>query len=218
MKITVLTDNPNSWFVEYGKTLVSLLKLKGHQVEYIFDKNNIKAGDILFMLSCSNIVEQKLLELNKNNIVVHASDLPKGKGFAPLQWQILNGKNDITITLFEAVKEVDAGPYYIKKIIQYNGTELYEELRHTLSDKIIELCVEFVDNYKTLKPVKQTGNESFYPRRKDKDDEIDPQKTIIELFNHFRIADNNRFPLYFYHKGNKYYIKVEKDYKSITKH
>jgi len=26
---------------------------------------------------------------NKLNLVIHSSDLPKGKSFAPIQWQIL---------------------------------------------------------------------------------------------------------------------------------
>jgi len=210
MKITILTDNQSSWFIKYGKKLETLLKSRNHQVDYIFSKNDIKPGNVLFMLSCSNIVEKRFLDLNTNNIVVHASDLPQGKGFAPMQWQILEGKNEIPITLFEAVEAVDAGPYYIKSSIHYKGTELYDELREILSEKIIDMCAEFIDNYNDLKPKEQIGNESFYPRRKTKDDEINPEKTIIELFNHFRIADNDRFPLYFYYKDNKYYLKIEK--------
>ena len=211
MTITILTDNKNSWFIEYGEKLEKTLRQKNHQVEYVFNKKDIKQGDICFLLSCSNIVEKSFLDLNNNNIVVHASDLPKGKGFAPLQWQIYNGENDIPITLFEAVEAVDAGHYYIKSIIHYNGTELYDELRKILSEKIIEMCVEFVDRYNELKPIEQKGSESFYKRRTLKDDEIDIEKSIKELFNHFRIADNNRFPLYFNYLENKYIIKVEKE-------
>ena len=36
--------------------------------------------------------------MNKNNIVVHASDLPKGRGFSPMSWQILEGKNKIKLS------------------------------------------------------------------------------------------------------------------------
>ena len=210
MRITILTDNDKSWFIEYGLKLEKILRKNNHQVKYAFNKKEIKKGDICFLLSCSNIVEKSYLELNNNNIVVHASDLPKGKGFAPLQWQILKGENDIPITLFEAVEAVDAGPYYIKSIIHYNGTELYDELRQILGEKIIEMCIEFVDRYNELKPIEQKGEESFYRRRTFKDDEIDIEKSIKELFNHFRIADNERFPLFFNYQGNKYIINIEK--------
>jgi methionyl-tRNA formyltransferase len=210
MKITILTDDISSWFVFYGQKLKKLLQDRNHEVEYVFNKINIKEGDVCFLLSCSNIVEKKYLELNKNNIVIHASDLPHGKGFSPLQWQILEGKNDIPLTLFEAVEGVDAGPYYLKDFINYNGSELYFELREMLGEKIIEMSILFIENFNHMIPIRQTGIETFYPRRKKKDDQIDPQKSIIELFNHFRIADNEKYPLFFELYGQTYNVKIER--------
>jgi len=210
MRITILTDNEESWFIEYGNKLLEILVSKGHDVEYVFNKSNIRRGDISFLLSCSNIVNTEYLKLNNYNIVVHASDLPQGKGFSPLQWQILNGQNEITLTLFEAVKEVDAGPYYLKDKIKFIGTELYQELRESLGNKIIEMCSNFVDNFNELKPIDQKGVSTYFSRRTIRDDIIDVDKTIREQFNHFRIADNEKFPLWFEYLGNKYYIKIYK--------
>jgi methionyl-tRNA formyltransferase len=210
MRITILTDDASSWFVFYGKKLEKALQDRNHEVEYIFNKSQIKVSDICFLLSCSNIVEKKYLDLNKKNIVIHASDLPNGKGFSPLQWQILEGKNDIPLTLFEAVEGVDSGPYYLKDFIQCNGGELYNELRELLGRKIIEMSLKFVNEFENLKPIEQNGIETFFLRRRKKDDQIDPQKSIIELFNHFRIADNEKFPLFFELNGQTYNIKIEK--------
>ena len=161
MRITILTDNKESWFIPSGERLANDLKRIGNNVVYVFSKEDILEGDICFLLSCSNIVNAKYLKRNKHNIVVHASDLPKGKGFSPMQWQILEGKDRIVLTLFEAVEAVDAGPFYLKGNIELNGTELYEELRHKLSEKIIELCLDFVSGYNSMKPQMQMGMESF---------------------------------------------------------
>lgn len=210
MNITLLTDNPGSWFIPYGNELKLELKNIGHDVCYVFDKNQIREGDVCFLLSCSRLVQEEFLSRNLNNIVVHASDLPEGKGFSPFQWQILEGKNIIVLTLFEAVKDVDAGPYYFKDSIQFKGYELYEEMRQILAKKIIEMCLYFVKHRDSLQPITQTGAESFYKKRTVKDDEIDPDKTIADQFNHFRIADNDSFPLWFQHMGKKYFIKVYK--------
>lgn len=211
MLITILTDNQKSWFIPFGHILKSKLVDLGLDVVYVYNKNEIRQGDICFLLSCSRIVEENYLKRNKNNIVVHASDLPKGKGFSPMQWQILEGKNEIILTLFEVVKEVDAGPYYFKEKITFDGTELYDELREKLANKIIDMCIYFVKNKDNLNPIEQIGEESFYRKRTRKDDEIDPKKTLEELFNHFRIADNENYPLYFDYKGKKYIIKIFKD-------
>lgn len=211
MIITILTDNIRSWFIPFGEKLEYILKQKGHSVKYVYSKDDIGNGDICFILSCTRIINTEYLKRNKHNIVVHASDLPKGKGFSPMQWQIIEGKDDIILTLFEVVEEVDAGPYYLKSQLIFNGTELYDELRRKLAIKIIEMCSIYVDNYYLVTPNDQTGTETFYRKRTLEDDQVDPSKSIEEQFNHFRIADNENFPLWFEYKGEKYVIKIYKD-------
>lgn len=211
MIITILIDNINSWFLPFGKKLQKELQRKTHTVFFVTDKREIKKGDVCFILSCSKIIEEKYLKLNKNNIVIHASDLPEGKGFSPLQWQVLEGSNEIILTLFEAVKEIDAGPYYIKHKLFLENTDLLYEMREKMGNLIINMCIEYIDKGENLKPIKQSGKESFYRKRKRKDDEIDINKTIKEQFNHFRIADNERFPLYFKYLGEKYILKIYKE-------
>jgi len=129
MKITILTDNVNSWFIPFGQKLQQKLLSLGLECNYVFDKNVIEYGDICFLLSCSKILQSEYLKRNKYNIVVHASDLPQGKGFSPLQWQIMEGKNEIPLTLFEAVEGVDEGPYYFKDKLIFNGYELLQNER-----------------------------------------------------------------------------------------
>ena len=210
MNINILTDNSNSWFVPYGKILQQKITDLGHKVDYVFSKNDLGRADLTFLLSCSRIVDRQFLDRSKRNVVIHASDLPKGKGFSPLQWQILEGKDSIVLTALEAADAVDAGPIYFKRVMRLNGTELYKELREKLAWTIIEMASYLVDNVDSLKPVKQEGEESFYPKRTNVDDMLDPNKSILEHFNHFRIADNENFPLYFYHKGEKFYLRIEK--------
>lgn len=210
MIINILTDDPNSWFIEYGKILQKELIKKGHGVNYVFNKKELFAADICFILSCTRIIDNKYLSLNKHNIVVHASDLPKGKGFSPMQWQIYEGNNSIPLTLFEVVESVDAGPYYIKDIIALKGTELYDELRKLLGNKIIEMCLYFVDNLNILRPIMQEGEESFYPRRTVNDDKVSIDSTLKDLFNHFRIADNENHPIFFEYLGEYFNVRVTK--------
>jgi len=210
MIISILTDNRESWFVPYGTQLLNELLKLGHDVSYLHDKQQIKEGDICFLLSCTRLVDKEFLDRNQHNIVVHASDLPSGKGFSPLQWQILEGKSEIVLTLFEVVEKVDAGPFYIKNSIHFEGTELLEDLRKVMAQKIIEMCLEYVDRFGQLTPIEQEGEETFYKRRTSIDDQLDPNKTIQEQFNLFRIADNDKFPLKFELNGHSYCLKIYK--------
>lgn len=210
MKISILTDNKSSWFVSYAKKLNDKFNSLGHSSNFITNKEDIEAGDICFLLSCIKILPDRYLELNDYNIVIHASDLPKGKGFSPLQWQILEGNDNITLTLFNAVSDLDAGDYFFKDTLCFEGHELLDELHCKMGGKIMEMAEKFVNDFAKMIPKKQQGQSSFYPQRTEKDDMLDPSKSIIENFNHLRIANNKDYPLFFEYKGCKYNLKIEK--------
>jgi methionyl-tRNA formyltransferase len=210
MKISILTQL-NSWFTKYTDFLAQELRKRGHEVKCIDRIDDIDRGDILFALSLYTIMPKPYLNLNKHNIVIHESDLPQGKGWAPLPWQVLEGKNDIVFTMFEVDEKVDNGPYYFKDVLRLEGHELNPELRDLQARKRIKMCLEFVNNYDELKtPKPQSGPESFYKRRTSESSELDLNKTINEQFNLFRIVDNESYPAFFIKNGKKYKLKIEK--------
>ena len=126
MIINILIDN-NSWIIPYGHILLSKLKELDHDCVLFFNQNDVRKGDVLFLLGC--IKKFKKLYLNKKNVVIHESKLPGGKGWSPLTWQILEGKNNIPVTLFEATDEIDSGKIYLSDNINLSGYELYEEIK-----------------------------------------------------------------------------------------
>ncbi len=211
LSITILVDDICSWIIEYAKSLNHQLIERGHDSIIILDNQEIRSGDISFFLGCGKIVPPDILSRNKHNLVVHESLLPEGKGWSPMTWQIIEGKNRIPITLFEAVEEVDGGQIYLQDWIDLEGHELVDEIRSFQGDKTIEMCLLFVDKYPSLKGRDQSGNESFYPKRTPQDSEIDPSNSIVDLFNRMRVADNQRYPLFFFHKGKKYFLHIYKD-------
>jgi len=207
-------DTPDSWMVPHAKELVKLLETCNHSVKFCGKHEDVTEGDIAVFLSCEKIVSKEIRKRNKYNIVVHASDLPAGKGWSPTTWQVLEGKNKIPITLFEAVERVDAGPVYFKDFFILEGHELMDDIRKKLAKKIIELVIKFIMIYPDVKAITQTGMESFYQKRTPKDSELDVNKSIKDQFNLLRVVDNERYPAFFYFKNKKYLIKIyqtEKD-------
>ena len=141
-------------------------------------------------------------------MVIHESDLPLGRGWSPLSWQVLEGKNQIPVVLFEAREELDAGQIYLKDIIHLNGSELLSEIKHKQGVKTIEMVCKFLEEWPDLEPVEQVGTPTFYSRRTIEDDRIDVQKTLAENFDHLRIVDNEKYPAWFEHRGRKYILKI----------
>ncbi len=91
---------------------------------------NIKNQNIVFPLSYTRILPESFLQKNELVLIAHPSKLPKDKGFAPLQYQILRNNNKVYISLIKAAKEVDAGPIYFQNSFVLNGTELSDEIRN----------------------------------------------------------------------------------------
>ncbi len=210
MKITLLVDNPRSWYASYAQTLQKSLSNYNHKVFLVHDVHDITEGDLAFFLSCETIIKKDIRDKNTLSLVVHSSSLPKGKGWSPLTWQILEGKNDVTNTLFEAVDRVDAGQIFMQNSIQFEGHELLPELHDKQGKCINELIEKFVEQYPNVVAKQQIGEESFYRKRTSEDSELNVNKNIEEQFNLLRIVDNEKYPAFFCYKGQKYILKIYK--------
>jgi methionyl-tRNA formyltransferase len=210
-KIAIVTSG-KSWFVPYAEKLVGILKGRGMEAKLFCRHEDIgEEYQTVFILSYFRIIEKKFLERHQHNLVVHESDLPRGRGWAPLFWQVLEGKNKIPIALLEASEGMDEGDIYIKDNIIYEGHELHDELREMQALKTMELCLRFLDEYENMKLVRQEGEASYYDKRTPTDSELDINKSLKEQFNLLRVVDNDEFPASFHHKGYKYVIKIYRE-------
>lgn len=207
--ILILSDR-ESWIAPYITEFTNCLHDEGNAVIVADEFPQAGNFDFCFMLSYSKLIGKEHLARSRHNLVVHESALPKGKGWSPLTWQILEGKSEIPITLFEATERVDAGQIYLQRIISYAGNELVDELRYKQGRATIEMCLEFVHGYPDvlLNAAEQSGEESFYPRRRPEDSRLDVNKTIREQFNLLRVVDNEKYPAFFDYHGKKYVLKI----------
>lgn len=206
MKIAILTS-PNQWFVSYAEILNKKL---GSSKLYFNHEDILENYDIVFILSYHKIISKEYLSKHNHNIVIHASELPQGKGWSPMFWQILEEKNEIPFSMFEVDEGVDSGNIYMLKILKLTGYELNEELRDKQANFTIDMCLDFVENYDKYKiPKPQIGQESFYLKRSEKDSRLDIDKSIKEQFNLLRIVDNENYPAYFEIDGYRYVLKIE---------
>lgn len=212
LKICIFTPR-NSWMYQYSHELSLLLNEK-YEVS-LHDELSNETGDIAFYLSYQKILTSAQLKQFSHNIVVHASVLPQGKGWSPASWQILEGKNTIPLTLFEATEKVDSGTIYLQDTLILDGSELIYSWQNMLAQKILLLCHEFIKNYPQIlqKGFLPEGEESFYAKRTPIDSELSINKTLEEQFNLLRIVDNENYPAYFIKNNKKYILKIYEDTK-----
>ena len=208
-KIAIVSD-ASSWIAPYVDVLAERFRGLGAEVACLHAFDCAHAYDFVFLLSYSRIVPAEALALNRHNLVVHESALPQGKGWSPLTWQVLEGRDEIPITLFEAAAAVDAGRIYLQRTMHFDGTELVDDLRRVQGEATAALCLEFVERYPAIlaEAREQAGAETFYPRRHPEDSRLDLDKTLREQVNLLRVVDNERYPAFFEWKGQRYRLAV----------
>lgn len=211
MKVTLLCSDVNHPVYPYLKAWQEENK-NIYNVLVISNTNKIpKSGDILFLISCSKIINSNIRKRFTHTLVLHASDLPLGRGWSPHIWDIVAGKNEITLSLLNAEDSVDSGNIWKKKYIKLNGSELYNEINTLLFKGEIELISWACRNFSTVRPVVQIENKSsYYRKRIYTDSQININKSIKEQFNLLRVCDPNRYPAFFELNGHKYKLIVER--------
>lgn len=208
--IQVLTD-ATSWITSYVDELADEWAAEGHTVRVSHNVEQCRPADFCFCLSFSRIVSSVIRSQYRHTLVVHESDLPQGRGWAPMTWQILEGKNRIPVTLIEAVDAVDAGPIYLQEWINLAGTELHPEWRALQAQATQNLCRQWVQAYPGIleKARQQEGEGSVYARRRPADSRLDPKKTLVEQFDLLRVVDNENYPAFFEINGRQYRFSIE---------
>jgi UDP-2,4-diacetamido-2,4,6-trideoxy-beta-L-altropyranose hydrolase len=182
--ITILSDR-GSWFNNHIPSLIKSLWQRGHAIRWVHKSSELAPGDVCLLLSCGSLLSEEKLAMHSHNLVVHASALPKGQGWSPMTWQIIEGENTIPLTLFEAAVELDAGPIYLQTLLSLEGHELVEEWQTLQAKTTIELCLNWFDHYKKIIPAAQCqrGESSSYRRRRPEDSKLDLEAPLINQFN-----------------------------------
>ncbi len=211
MIIEILVSDVSHPILKYLSEWVLDRKKLGHQISIAHSSKELKGGDFLFLVSCSEIIKEDVLKKFKHSLVLHASDLPEGKGWSPHVWNILEGKNILTISLLNAASKVDSGDIWIKTQVALEGHELFDEINHKLFKAELELISRAIDDSNEIIAISQVKTQgSYYAKRTPEDSRLDPNKTFVQQFNLLRIADEKRYPAFFEHLGCKYIVTIKK--------
>ncbi len=210
MKITILCsdhEHPvnthlNLWANEFKSE---------HEISIVRRKGDATGGDLLFLISCHEIISAADRNKYRKTLVIHASDLPKGRGWSPHIWQLVHGATEITLSLLEAEDSVDSGAIWSKEKLVIPKSALWNEINKIVFDGELALMTFAMKNFNVINPVPQPKDveATYFPKRTPEMSEIDPQKSIIEQFDLIRVCDPVRYPATFHYLGRKYKIKLE---------
>lgn len=147
----------------------------------------------VFFPHWSYLIPEKIFECFPC-VIFHMSDLPFGRGGSPLQNLISRGIFDSKITALRCVKELDAGPVYMKRDFSLHGNaeEIYLRAMKVISQMIVEIV-----NDNPI-PVQQKGEVTVFSRRKPEQSNIVSIECLEGLFHHIRMLDADGYPKAFF--------------------
>ena len=190
-----------------------LTKLKNYQIIKKIDEKlieNIKKKKYFLNIAAGWPLKfpSKLIHAaKKGTINLHAGKLPEYRGGSPLNWQIIEGKEKIYISIIKMTIGLDAGPIYIEKSLNLKSSENIKDL-HNKVNKVYPYMTEKVikDIKKNKKPKKQLSkNVRYMKQRSDIDGQIDwVNMNSKDVFNLVR-AVSKPYPGAFYKSEKKIY-------------
>jgi methionyl-tRNA formyltransferase len=123
-------------------------------------------------------------------VIFHMTDLPYGRGGSPLQNLIVRGHENTVITALRCVERMDAGPVYLKRPLNLNGSaeEIYLRADRTIESMIVTLITEQPE------PVPQSGEATLFRRRRPEEGDWSYAKDLDSVFNHIRMLDATGYP------------------------
>jgi methionyl-tRNA formyltransferase len=197
MKTIIASSNPilsDKLMSHFYKSDFYCINLKDELTIDTLNKNHPK---FIFFPHWSYIIPSEIYE-NFNCIVFHMTDLPFGRGGSPLQNLISRGIHETKISAIKVIKELDAGPVYLKKDLSLYGTA--EEIYLRAGDIIIEMIEEIIKNNPI--PQEQIGKLTTFMRRKPEMSKIENLKSIEQLFDFIRMLDAEGYPKAFLENEN----------------
>ena len=210
MKVSVLCSSASHPVYPHLESWVRRVRAT-HEVELVQKKAELSGGDILFLVSCHEIISSHDRQAYGASFVIHASDLPEGRGWSPHIWQILEGKRDIVVSMIEAQDKADTGAIWAQRRLVLEGHELSDEINAKLFATELELMDEALQKFGRVTPGPQDERApSYYRKRTPEDSRLDPDRPIAEQFDLLRVADPARFPAFFDLRGHRYVVRIEK--------
>jgi len=131
-------------------------------------------------------------------VIFHMTDVPFGRGGTPLQNLIARGIYETKISALRCVKEIDAGPVYLKRDLSLHGNA--EEIFLRAGRLIESMIVEIIK--KGIRPQDQEGEVVHFQRRRPKQGDISNLKELNEVFDYIRMLDAKGYPKAFLKKGD----------------
>lgn len=194
---------------------VDIVKVSKHN---IYEKIEKIEFDILISCGFNFILEKRVLnKAKKISINVHPTLLPKYRGYRSGPFIIMNNEKYSGVTIHKISEGIDNGDIIKQqkfKLTKFDTTKSLSRKAYEIEPKLLEsVLYDILSN--NIKLIKQDEKKAttFKHLREPKDSEIDPNKSLNELYDFIRSCDFKEYPAFFYVENEKVLIRLTRETK-----
>jgi len=168
------------------------------------DELRALGADIYVVAAYGQILSRKLLQIPRLGAInLHGSILPKYRGAAPIQYAVWNGETRTGVTIFQIVRELDAGPVLGLVETSIRPDETSGELHDRLAELAVPLTLAVLEEIESGRAVPKPQDDSLAtlaPRIPKEAGSIDWSKTPAQIGWHVRAMQPWPMPFTFLHR------------------
>jgi methionyl-tRNA formyltransferase len=173
--------------------------------ELIPSELGLEKSDLLLSVGFAYLFSEQFLNSVSLALNVHGTLLPDYPGARSLNWIIENGESTSGVTIHKIDSGMDTGPVLLQERFAVSKFDTGQSLmRKTLEfePQVVVRALELLKSGASFSPQRTTDIKHF-PDRTPSDSEIDPTKSLLELYNKIRAAHPVDYPAHFYLDGEK---------------
>lgn len=165
--------------------------------------------DYLFAVKWRTMIPRSVIQTVRNVVIFHASLLPRYRGFAPINWPLINDEPETGLTMFYAVDEVDAGDIIDQRkraITDHDDAGIIDEWVNATVEEMLETNLARFANGSAPRFPQDHGAATYSIWRSPEDGHIDWSQPTRTIFNLVRGLTNPYPGAYALVEGRKLFI------------
>ena len=178
------------------KLAENLQRETGEKFAFVGSKTNLTVDTLeryepkyVFFPHWSSIIPEEIYS-RFECVIFHMTDVPYGRGGSPLQNLIIRGHKETKLSSLRCVKELDAGPIYLKEPLSLLGSaeEIYMRASALIEKMIQRIITE------NPHPVAQSGEVVEFKRRKPDEGDWSNARDLDQVYDMIRMLDADGYP------------------------
>jgi methionyl-tRNA formyltransferase len=169
------------------------------------------SGNALISIGFPYLIPINLLKLYHPALNMHPTQLPRYRGPTTGAYILINNELESGSTVHYMTEFMDRGDIVAQNRVTLSPFETLRSLQRKVYSMEPDLVIEALKVLENGSEVNLQDENlaSEYPKKRmPADSEIDPNRSLIELFNQIRACDPDEFPAFFMMHGQKVCIRL----------